>query len=46
MSHYPECKDPDPVTAYRNYYHQAKPFAKWEWKRKAPDWWQGYQGVA
>ena len=46
MSHYPQCKDPDPVTAYRNYYHQAKPFAKWEWKRKAPDWWQGYQGVA
>ena len=45
MNHYPQCKDPDPVTAYRNYYHQAKPFAKWEWKRQAPDWWQGYQGA-
>ena len=36
----------DAVKAYRNYYHTAKPFAKWEWKRPAPEWWQGYQGVA
>ena len=47
MSHYPDCiVEGDAVKAYRNYYHMAKPFAKWEWKRPAPDWWQGYQGVA
>jgi len=46
MNHYPQCKVPgDAVKAYRNYYHEAKPFAKWEWGRKAPDWWQGYQGA-
>lgn len=45
MSHYPDCKVPgDAVTAYRKYYHAAKPFAKWEWKRSAPDWWRGFQG--
>ena len=33
----------DAVQAYRNYYHQAKPFAKWDWGRPAPDWWKGYQ---
>ena len=44
MSHYPECKVPgDAVTAYRKYYHAAKPFAKWEWKRPAPAWWRGYE---
>lgn len=45
MNHYPMCKDPDPVTAYRNYYHAAKSFAKWEKGRPAPDWWKGYQGA-
>jgi hypothetical protein len=46
MSHYPTCKvEGDPVQAYRNYYHEAKPFAKWEWKRPAPNWWTGYTGV-
>jgi len=46
MSHYPDCKvDGDAVQAYRNYYHFAKPFAKWNWGRKAPDWWKGYQGA-
>ena len=46
MNHYPECKVPgDAVQAYRNYYHQAKDFAKWEWKRPAPDWWEGYKGA-
>jgi hypothetical protein len=46
MSHYPDCKvDGDAVQAYRNYYHHAKPFAQWNWKRPAPDWWQGYQGT-
>jgi hypothetical protein len=45
MSHYPECKVPgDAVAAYRKYYHAAKPFAKWEWKREAPSWWNGYEG--
>ena len=45
MSHYPECKVPgDAVTAYRKYYHAAKPFAKWNWGRPAPEWWQGFQG--
>lgn len=44
MSHYPDCKvEGDAVQAYRNYYHAAKPFAKWTWKRQAPDWWKGYQ---
>ena len=44
MSHYPDCIVPgDAVQAYRNYYHQAKSFAKWEWGREAPSWWKGYQ---
>lgn len=44
MNHYPDCKvQGDAVAAYRNYYHAAKPFAKWDWGREAPDWWQGYQ---
>lgn len=44
MNHFPQCKVPgDAVAAYRNYYHAAKPFAKWEWGREAPDWWQGYK---
>ena len=36
-----ECKVPnDPVTAYRNYYHQHKAYmAKWN-KGSTPDWWQ------
>jgi hypothetical protein len=47
MNHYPDCKVPgDAVTAYRNYYHAAKPFAKWEWRRPAPDWWKGYMEQA
>lgn len=46
MNHYPHCKDPDPVVAYQNYYHEAKPFAVWERSRPAPNWWKGYQGVA
>ena len=46
MSHYPDCKVPgNAVKAYRNYYHAAKPFAKWEWRRQAPDWWKGYQNA-
>lgn len=45
MNHYPMCKDPDPVVAYRNYYHAAKPFAKWQKGRPAPDWWEGYKGA-
>ena len=46
MSHYPDCIVPgDAVQAYRNYYHQAKSFAKWEWGREAPSWWKGYQGA-
>ena len=45
MNNYPECKgEGDAVTAYRNYYHQAKSFAKWNWGRSAPDWWEGYKG--
>jgi hypothetical protein len=45
MNHYPDCKvEGDAVQAYRNYYHAAKPFAKWEWGRPAPSWWKGYQG--
>jgi len=46
MNHYPQCKvEGNAVQAYRNYYHEAKPFAKWEWGRSAPDWWKGYQGA-
>ena len=46
MTHYPDCMVPgDAVQAYRNYYHKAKPFAKWDWGRPAPDWWKGYQGA-
>jgi hypothetical protein len=45
MSHYPMCKvEDDAVAAYRNYYHQAKSFAKWEKGRPAPYWWEGYKG--
>ena len=45
MNHYPDCKvSGDAVAAYRKYYHAAKPFAKWEWKRPAPSWWQGFEG--
>tara|TARA_Y100001935_G_scaffold16769_1_gene12380 strand:+ start:22073 stop:22645 length:573 start_codon:yes stop_codon:yes gene_type:complete len=47
MSHYPMCKvDGDAVKAYRNYYHVAKDFAVWEWKRPAPSWWEGYKGAS
>ena len=42
MKHFPDCMDPDPVIAYRNYYHAAKSFAKWEKGRPAPNWWRGY----
>ena len=45
MKHYPDCMDPDPVIAYRNYYHAAKPFAKWDKGRSAPTWWRGYQNA-
>ena len=46
MSHYPDCIVPgDAVQAYRNYYHQAKSFAKWEWGREAPTWRKGYSGA-
>jgi hypothetical protein len=46
MSHYPDCiVKGDAVKAYRNYYHMAKSFAKWDWRRPAPDWWKGYQGA-
>ena len=44
MSQYPDCKSEDAVQAYRNYYHAAKPFAKWDWGRPAPSWWQGFEG--
>ena len=46
MSHYPDCivKD-NPVQAYRNYYHMAKPFAKWVKGRAAPSWWEGFKGL-
>jgi hypothetical protein len=44
MSQYPNCKNEDAVQAYRNYYHAAKPFAKWDWGRPAPSWWQGFEG--
>jgi hypothetical protein len=45
MSQYPQCVvKGDAVKAYRNYYHEAKPFAKWVKGRLAPSWWQGYQG--
>jgi len=47
MSHYPECiVEGNPVQAYRNYYHMAKSFAKWEKGRQAPYWWEGYKGAA
>lgn len=47
MKHYPECMvEGDPIQSYRNYYHAAKYFAKWEKGRPAPDWWRGYQGKA
>lgn len=44
MTHFPMCFHEDAVTAYRNYYHAAKQFAKWEKGRPAPDWWEGYKG--
>lgn len=44
MKMFPECIVPgDPVLSYRNFYHQAKPFAAWSKNRPAPDWWQGYR---
>ena len=47
MKMYPDCMVPgDAVQAYRNYYHAAKPFAKWEKGRAAPSWWKGYQGAS
>ena len=46
MKQYPECIVPgNAVKAYQNYYHAAKPFAKWERGRPAPTWWKGYQGA-
>lgn len=45
MGQYPMCMDEDPVKAYHNYYHAAKPFATWEKGRPAPNWWKGYQGA-
>lgn len=46
MKQYPECMVPgNAVQAYQNYYHAAKPFAKWEKGRAAPTWWKGYQGA-
>lgn len=44
MQHYPMCMNEDTVTAYRQYYHAAKSFAKWEKGRPAPAWWEGYKG--
>ena len=45
MQHYPECMvEGNPVQAYRNYYHAAKDFAKWEKGRSAPSWWEGFKG--
>lgn len=44
MKHYPMCMNEDTVTAYRQYYHAAKSFAKWEKGRPAPTWWEGYKG--
>lgn len=45
MNHYPECKvEGNPIQAYRNYYHAAKSFAKWEKGRPAPYWWEGFKG--
>lgn len=47
MKKYPECMVPgNAVQAYQNYYHAAKPFAKWERGRAAPNWWKGYQGAS
>jgi hypothetical protein len=45
MAQFPACivKD-NPVQSYRNYYHTAKSFAKWEKSRPAPSWWEGYKG--
>ena len=46
MTHYPErMVEGDAVQAYRNYYHTAKSFARWDWKRPAPNWWKGYKGA-
>jgi len=45
MNHYPMCKHTDPIQAYRNYYHAAKPFAKWQKGRVAPYWWEGFKGA-
>lgn len=45
MNHYPMCKHMDPIQAYRNYYHAAKPFAKWQKGRVAPYWWEGFKGA-
>lgn len=44
MTAYPECiVEGDAPASYRNYYHAAKPFAKWARGRPAPDWWQGFK---
>lgn len=46
MNHYPDCKvEGNAVQAYRNYYHAAKPFAKWDKGRPSPNWWKGYIGA-
>ena len=46
MKAYPQCMvEGDAVQSYRNYYHEAKDFAKWEWGREAPYWWKGYSGA-
>ena len=46
MKHFPSCiVEGDAVTSYRNYYHTAKPFAKWQHGRSEPDWWEGYKGI-
>ena len=42
--HYHRSKHP--IQAYRNYYHAAKDFAKWQKGRTAPHWWKGFQGYA
>lgn len=47
MKKFPDCiVENDPIKSYQNYYHAAKPFAKWEKGRPAPTWWKGYQGAS
>lgn len=39
MKQFPDCVVPgNPVKSYRNYYVNAKSFAKWDWGRPAPEW--------